>query len=64
MKYFGLISQLGLAMASAIVVGLLLGLFLDKIIGGRGAFTVLGILLGIGAGFFYTYRLLHSSGVI
>ncbi|RKY62880.1 MAG: hypothetical protein DRP95_00380 [Candidatus Latescibacterota bacterium] len=64
LKYLGLISQLGLVMASAIVVGLLLGLFLDEIIGGKGTFVVLGILSGIGAGFFYTYKLLRSSRIV
>lgn len=64
LKYFGLISQLGLIMASAVALGLLLGLFLEGRVGGGGAFVVLGILSGIGAGFFCVYRLLKSSGAI
>jgi len=51
-------------MASAVALGLLLGLFLERKVGGGGAFVVLGILSGIGAGFFYVYRLLKSSGAI
>lgn len=64
LKYLGLISQLGLIMVSAIILGLVLGLFLERRVGGGGAFVALGILSGIGAGFFYAYRLLKSSGAI
>ena len=46
----GLVSQLGLIMAVAIVGGVVVGNYLDRALGTNGLLLVGGILLGIGGG--------------
>jgi len=54
--YFGLVTQLGLIIIVTILVGLGIGLFLDRILHLKGIFTVTFILIGIAAGFMNAYR--------
>jgi len=54
--YFTLITQLGLTVIITILVGLGIGLLLDKFFGGRGVFTTLFIIIGVIAGFMNAYK--------
>ena len=54
--YFSLVTQLGLVIIITILVGLGIGLFLDKIFHLKGIFTVVFLLIGIAAGFMNAYR--------
>jgi ATP synthase protein I len=54
--YFGLVTQLGLTIIVTILVGLGIGIVLDKFVGTKGVCTVLFLLIGIGAGFMNAYR--------
>lgn len=56
--YITLITQLGLNMVISIAIGLLIGSYIDKKYKNNGFFTLIGIIIGIGAGFLNTYRLL------
>ena len=56
-----LLTQIGLVVAVSILIGLVGGRWLDRILGIRHLFTVLGILLGLGAGFFSVFRLVKST---
>ncbi len=56
-----LITQVGLVIAVAIIIGLLLGRWLDGLLGLRVGFTLLGIIFGVGAGLFSAFRLLQSA---
>jgi ATP synthase protein I len=55
-----LIMDVGVTMAVSIVLFVLLGSWLDKKYGYKAFFTVVGIFLGIGGGFYNTYRLLKK----
>ncbi len=56
-----LITQVGLVIAASIVVGLLLGRWLDGLLGLRVGFALLGTVFGVGAGLFSAFRLLRSA---
>jgi len=56
-----LITQLGLTMVGAIVLGLLLGLWLDAHFGTKPWGTLILSLVGIGAGSVGVYRLISAS---
>lgn len=56
-----LITQLGLTMVGSILLGLVLGLWIDAHFGTRPWATLILSLLGIGAGSFGVYRLISSS---
>jgi len=52
-----LVSQLGLTMAGSILLGLVIGYYLDKwLLHTKGPFTVVFILLGIVGGGYTVYR--------
>ena len=53
-----LISEVGFAVAIPIVLGVVIGNFLDEYVGGRGLVLTLFILAGIVAGIFSAYRAL------
>ena len=57
--YLGLITQIGFTMVFSILIFLAIGIFLDKKMGGKGIMIFLFSLLGIGAGFFSCYKLIH-----
>jgi F0F1-type ATP synthase assembly protein I len=54
----GLLAQVGLMMAAAIILGLFAGRFLDAKLGTSPIFTLVFILLGICGGFFQLFKLL------
>jgi ATP synthase protein I len=56
-----LITQLGLTMVGSILIGLLLGLWIDSHFGTRPWGTLLLSLAGIAAGSFGVYRLVAAS---
>jgi len=54
--YFSLITQLGLVIIITILVGLGIGMLLDKVFHLKGVFTVIFLLVGIAAGFMNAYK--------
>ena len=52
----GLVMQLGLTIVITILVGLGIGLLLDRLLGLKGIFTLLFLLIGIGAAFMNAYK--------
>lgn len=54
--YFGLVTQLGLTIIVTILVGLGIGLLLDKLFKLKGIFTTIFLLIGIAAGFMNAYK--------
>lgn len=56
-----LITQLGLTMVGSILLGLVLGLWIDAHFGTRPWATLVFSLLGIGAGTLGVYRLIATS---
>lgn len=54
--YFSLVTQLGLTIIITILVGLGIGIFLDKIFNIKGIFTIIFLLIGIAAGFMNAYK--------
>lgn len=54
--YVSLVTQLGLIIIITILVGLGIGIFLDKAFGLKGPFTIIFLLIGITAGFINAYK--------
>ena len=54
--YFGLVMQLGLVIISCILVGLGIGMFLDRLFKTNGVFLVIFLIMGIIAGFMNAYK--------
>ena len=54
--YFSLVMQLGLTIVITILVGLGIGLLLDKVFKLKGIFTVIFLIIGIAAGFMNAYK--------
>lgn len=57
----GLVTQLGLVVAFAVVGGLIAGHYLDKLLGAGGVVTAVGVVLGVGAGFVGASKLLFRD---
>lgn len=53
----GLVTGLGLSAVGSLLVGVLLGLFLDGMLHTAPLFLIIGILLGIGAAMLGVYRM-------
>jgi ATP synthase protein I len=53
---FALVMQIGLTMVGSIMFCFFIGLYLDKWLGTRGLFLIIGILLGIIGGGVTVYR--------
>ena len=53
---FALLMQIGLTMAGSIVFCFFVGLYLDRWLGTRGLFLIIGIFLGIAGGGYTVYR--------
>ncbi|MDR1774262.1 MAG: AtpZ/AtpI family protein [Clostridioides sp.] len=60
MKALSLVTQLSITVVVAIVGSILLGKFLDSKFNTGSIFTIIFIILGIGAGFSSAYRTLES----
>jgi len=59
--YLGLITQLGVTITVSVLVGLAIGLFLDKKLGLNGPFTILFLIFGIIGGFKAAYELIKGK---
>ena len=60
LKYFGLVSQLGLSFISSFLLLFFLFLYLDKKLGANGILLIIGTILGVGAGIFSAYKILKK----
>ena len=58
---FGMVGQLGFIMAGSAVAGLLVGLWLDQLLGTGVAMTIGLLLLGIAGGAVAVYRLVMRA---
>lgn len=56
-RAWALVGQLGLTISAPIVIGVLLGVYLDPILGGTGLVLIAGILLGVAGGFYGAYKI-------
>ncbi|MBU5427841.1 AtpZ/AtpI family protein [Tissierella pigra] len=52
-----LVSQMGISIITPILLGVLLGQFIDKKLGTNYAFSIIFIILGSGAGFLNIFKL-------
>lgn len=59
-QYLALITQIGLTMVISILVGAVMGTYLDRFLGTTAVFTLLFIVLGAVSGFYSVYRLILS----
>jgi F0F1-type ATP synthase assembly protein I len=60
LKYFGLVSQLGLSFISAFLILFFLFLFLDKKLKTNGILLIIGTILGVASGIFTAYKILKK----
>lgn len=60
MKSLALISQLGLSMASCVLVGVLIGKFLDRLLGTAPWLLLVFAFLGSAAAFKTLYDIVHD----
>ncbi len=58
---FALVGQLGLIMAGSILAGLLVGLYVDRLLGTGYVMSVVLLLIGIGGGMVAVYRLVMKA---
>jgi len=59
-NYLALITQLGLVIVTSILIGLFVGIFLDRKIGTGGIFTIIFVIFGAIGGFIAAYRLIKD----
>lgn len=52
-----LITQVGLSIITPILLGLYIGMFIDRKVGTNGVFAIIFIILGVGAGFMNLFKL-------
>lgn len=60
MKNLVLITQVGINLATPIILGVVFGGLIDRWIGTGWIFSIIFLLLGIGAGYYNTYKLIMS----
>ena len=60
-KYFSLISQVGLQFIFCVLAGAFIGFKLDSFLGSNPIFFILGLLLGIAGGGFSVYKLIMAA---
>ena len=58
LRVFGQIANIGFFFAASILVGLYGGIYLDNYLATNPLFTISGIFLGVGAGFFEFYKII------
>lgn len=56
-----LISELGLAIASPVIIAVLIGVYLDRKFALSGIFTLIFLIFGLGGGFMGAYRLIKKA---
>ena len=54
--YLGLVTQVGLTIIFSILIGLLVGIFLDRLFKTKGVFLVVFLIIGIAGGFYQAYK--------
>ena len=59
-NYLALITQLGLVIVASILIGLFVGIFLDRKIGASGLFTIIFVIFGAIGGFMAAYGLIKD----
>lgn len=59
--YLGLITQLGIVIFVSLFIGLLVGMFLDRIFGLKGLFTIACLIFGVIGGFKAAYELIKFN---
>lgn len=57
LKNVALISQVGISMASPILLGVFIGQWIDKKVGTEGIFMLIFIFLGVGGGFMNLFKI-------
>ncbi len=57
-----LITQVGLSVITPIMLGVFLGQFIDKKVGTNGIFSIIFIIVGVGAGFLNIFKLAGRKG--
>ncbi|MFM1515544.1 AtpZ/AtpI family protein [Helcococcus ovis] len=60
MKNLVLITQLAITMSVPIILGLLLGNYIDKWIGTKWIFSIILLIMGVASGFINSYKLIMS----
>lgn len=58
--YLGLITQIGLVIATSIFIGLFVGMFIDNRFNFKGLFTIIFLIFGAIGGFMAAYELIKS----
>lgn len=61
LKNLALITQVGLSIITPILLGVYLGMFIDKKVGSKGVFAIIFMLIGAGAGFLNIFKLAGGS---
>jgi len=56
----GLLTQLGIVIIINIGVGFFLGYLLDNLAGREYIFKIIGILVGVGSGFYSDYKIIEN----
>ena len=56
-----LITQVGLSIITPILLGVYLGMFIDKKLGTEGVFAIIFIILGAGGGFMNLFKITGAS---
>lgn len=59
LKNLALITQIGISMLSPILLGLFIGIKLDKYFQNNYLFSIIFLILGIGSGFMNVFKLLN-----
>lgn len=60
-EYLGLVVQLGLTLVVAVLLGFYAGQWLDARFDSGMLFTIIGLIMGIGAGFRSVYEITKSA---
>ncbi|NQT94884.1 MAG: AtpZ/AtpI family protein [Candidatus Omnitrophica bacterium] len=54
--YLSLVTQIGLTIIASILIGLYIGIFLDRTLKTKGVFLIIFLLIGIAGGFYNSYK--------
>ncbi|MFM1525079.1 MULTISPECIES: AtpZ/AtpI family protein [Helcococcus] len=60
MKNLVLITQLAITMSVPIILGLLIGNYIDKRVGTKWIFLIILLIMGVASGFINSYKLIMS----
>jgi len=54
--YFALVTQVGLTIVFSVLIGLFIGIFLDRAFKTKGIFLVIFVIMGVIGGFYNVYK--------